>query len=411
MPRLLPAVTVALGLLLAGCGSSSSAGAGADAPTSSPSTQPAVDVSVSDCGSSWQPTGAGAQELMLHNADAHAGEVQVVGRGAGAGLVYADVEPFGPGTTVDVHVSLKAGRYALACLMEDSAPATGPTRTITGAGPGAPGVRILTQSQLVPSAIAYQSWVRRHLAPLVRHTGRLRDLVDAGDLTGARSAWLTAHVDYQRLGAAYDAFGDLGDAIDGLPAGIPGGTSNPRWTGFHRVERDLWAGASAAALRSDTAALARAVGQLRTQLGTTHLDPLTLTLRAHEIDENALQFQLTGQDDFGSHTDLQSVRAELVGTGAVLHALARPIDQRVAGAGKIRAALRRTLATFTRATRSGAHVAVDRLPRLERERLDASLSLLTQRLAAIPAALEPRLTVGSQTLHGSSQSSGEGGGR
>ena len=38
-----------------------------------------------------------------------------------------------------------------------------------------------------------------------------------GDLNG-----VTAHLDYQRLGAAYDAFGDLGDAIDGLPAGIPG---------------------------------------------------------------------------------------------------------------------------------------------------------------------------------------------
>ncbi len=27
----------------------------------------------------------------------------------------------------------------------------------------------------------------------------------------------TAHLTYQRLGAAYDAFGDFGDEIDGLP--------------------------------------------------------------------------------------------------------------------------------------------------------------------------------------------------
>jgi iron uptake system component EfeO len=301
---------------------------------------------------------------------------------------------------VDVHLPLAAGRYALACLMEDQAPVTGPTRTLTGPGAGTPGVRIVTQSQLVPAVQRYERWVRHHVGPLVRATHRLRALVDAGDRTAARGAWLSAHLDYQRLGAAYDAFGDLGDAIDGLPAGLPGGTSNRHWTGFHRVERDLWSGASRARLHTDVATLDRDVARLPRQIRSTQLDPLTLTLRAHEIAENALQFQLTGQDDFGSHSDLASVRAELVGTGVVLRALAAPIDRRVAHPARIRATLSRTLAAFSRAVRRDDHVPVARVPREERERLDASLSLLTERLAAIPATLEPRLTVASGSITG-----------
>jgi iron uptake system component EfeO len=398
-PGLTAGVVLALGLLLSSCGTQHGSTTGSAETASTGGTAP-VDVSTSDCGSAWRPTAAGDQDLTLHNSDANPGDVQLVGRGRHAGLVYADIEPFGPGTTIKVNVSLAAGEYALACLMEDKAPTVGPTRTVSGSGGGTPGVRILTQSQLVPSAKAYQRWVRLHLPPLQRDTARLRDLADAGDREGARRAWLTAHLDYQRLGAAYDAFGDLGDAIDGLPAGIRGGTSSPHWTGFHRVERDLWRSAAPARLRQDADALAHAVDRLPAELGTTRLDPLTLTLRAHEIAENALQFQLTGEDDFGSHTDLDSVRAELVGTGVVLHALARPIDRRVAHARLIRSTLRHTLAAFTRATRHEAHVPVARLPREERERLDASLSLLTARLAPVPAALEPRLTVSSESLQG-----------
>ena len=95
------------------------------------------------------------------------------------------------------------------------------------------------------------------------------------------------------------------------------------------MELDLWGRPGPSRLRADVTTLDRAVSQLPLLVRSTQLDPLTLTLRAHEISENALQVQLTGKDDFGSHTDLESVRAELVGTQAVLTALARPIDSRV----------------------------------------------------------------------------------
>jgi iron uptake system component EfeO len=392
MPRsVLVLGTALLCLLMTSCGSSN--------PDSGATTTPTVDVSQTDCGSGWHPTSAGEQHLKLHNSDSNPGEVQVVGLGSHHGLVYADVEPFGPNTTVALDVPLAAGRYALACLMEDSTPVVGPARTITGSETGAPGVRILTQAQLVRATLAYSGWVLHNLPTLVHATRRLDDLVNAGDLVAARRAWVTAHLDYQRLGAAYEAFGDLGERVDGLPQGLPGGVHNPHWAGFHRVERELYGTAGRSRLTHDTDALLHAVTSLPVMLKNTQLDPTTLTLRAHEIAENALQFQLTGEDDFGSHSDLASVRAELVGTGVVLHALRGPIDKRVPQPGRIRSSLRQTLALFTHASRTEGRVPVARLPRREREQLDAALSGLCERLAPIPATLEPRL-VATQSQNG-----------
>jgi iron uptake system component EfeO len=114
-------------------------------------------------------------------------------------------------------------------------------------------------------------------------------------------------------------------------------------------------------------------------------------IRAHEIDENALQFQLTGQDDFGSHTDLASVRAELTGTAVVLRTLARPIRARVADHASIDRTLRRTRRMVTRAAEQWPDTPVARLPRDVRERLDAALSVMCERLAPVAATLEPRL--------------------
>jgi iron uptake system component EfeO len=70
-----------------------------------------IDVSLADCGSGWAPGPAGPQEITVHNADLHAGEVRVVGVDPqNVARVFAELEPFGPDTTVTLHVRLAAGQ-------------------------------------------------------------------------------------------------------------------------------------------------------------------------------------------------------------------------------------------------------------------------------------------------------------
>ena len=365
--------------------------AGPAAPTQAVSP---IAVSLSDCGSAWAPGPAGAQELTLHNADYHSGEVRVVGVDAGHQReVFAELEPFGPGTTVTLHVRLAAGAYALQCLFEEQSPVTGPARTITGDAAGVRGIVPIPQDQLIRATLRYTAWVRGRLPRLVEQTRSLARAVTAGDLAEARRLWLAAHAGYERLGAAYDAFGDLDGVINGLPDGLPKGIRDPGFTGFHRLELALWRPGStgAAELRRQAELLADSVGDLRAELATHQLDPLTFSIRAHEIAENLLRPVLTGGADFGSHSDLATVAAGLDGTRTVLGLVRKQLRSRyphLHGLFQDVDHARRLMARLAGGP-LGRRAIAD-WPRAQRQRVDAVVAELAERLAPVASVLEPR---------------------
>lgn len=349
-----------------------------------------VDVSAYDCGAGWGDQAAGLQILSFRNTYRSAGGAQVFA--VDTGRVYLEVEPIGPDSTVPRSVSLAAGTYRVRCLMEDATAVEGPDVTLTGPGRSDnPGVRPVPFADLVPATQRYEHYVRRHLPGVLRGVARLRADIADGRLGDARGDWLRAHLAYERLGAAYGAFGDLDGAINGLPDGLPRGVHDRAWTGFHRVEWLLWRGAPAQRLVAPARQLAADLDRLGRHFRRAQLDPLDLTLRAHEISENALQLELTGHTDFGSHTSLATVAANLDGTRTALHFLAPflragglhwpRVSQQVERARDLVAQQQRPDGTW-RDLRS--------LPQLERERIDAMIGQVCEVLAPVAVALEPR---------------------
>lgn len=372
-------VAAALGAALTACSGSQPPAAGSPTP---------IQVSVSACGQGWSDPVAGPQEFLLTDTDSRAGEVYLTQ--AGTGAVYAYVDPLGPGGSAPMLVTLGGGRYAFRCAMEDSAVVEGPTVTIPGAATGQQPVRPVSQADLIGPDMRYQAYVRGRLPVLGRLVGTLRTDLQRGDLTRTRADWLPAHLEYERLGAAYGAFGAADGAINGLPAGLPEGVRDPAFTGFHRLEYGLWHGATAAQLRPVAARLAGAVAGLRAGFASAQLDPVEVSIRAHEIAENALQFELTGQGDLGSGSTLATVRANLDGTGEVLAILRPLLVSRYAGLPALDAALDRTRRDLDRQHRAGRWTPLAALTRTDRERIDADLGELTERLAPVASICEPR---------------------
>lgn len=342
-------------------------------------------MSVSSCGRGWAPSSAGPQHLTLHNTDSRPGELQLVG--VGSGKVFADVDPIGPGTSTTLDVRLGAGRYQVRCLMEDEAAVSGSTVVLTGRTTNpAPGVRPVTQADLVGPTQAYERYVRGRLTPLAQDVAALSRAVASGHTAAARAAWLRAHLLYERLGGAYEAFGELDGDINGLPEGGRTRTGDPHWTGFHRVELGLWHGERKASLLRAVSRLRSDVDRLRRTFADAQIDPKTLAIRAHEISENALQFALTGKDDFGSHSGLATVGANLAGTQAVLRLVRPLLRSRMADLPGLERALHSARVTVAAAEPSGHRD----LTRSRRERINAQLSDLCERLAAVASILEPR---------------------
>ena len=109
------------------------------------------------------------------------------------------------------------------------------------------------------------------------------------------------------------------------------GVNGPDWTGFHRLEYGLWHGQSAGQLTGVANKLVADIRGLRASWPDQEIDLIDMGLRTHEILENALQFQLSGHDDYGSGTTLATTQANIDGTRELLTILHPLLAPRYAG--------------------------------------------------------------------------------
>ncbi|NUS13981.1 MAG: EfeM/EfeO family lipoprotein [Streptomyces sp.] len=350
----------------------------------------AVEVSTGACGSGWTKPQPGRQVFDLHNTSDSASEVYL--DDPRTGKIYGEVDGLAPGTTRPLTVDLGSGSYAFKCLENDTDAVTGPTVVVPGRQPQGPAAAPVNQHDLIPPTLAYQKWVGLRVADLAAGTARLKADVDRGDLAAARTDWLAAHLVYERMGAAYGTFGDADGVINGIAARTPGAVEDPGFTGFHRVEYGLWHGGSAASLRAPAAALDAAVRKLQDGWPQQRMDPAAMGLRAHEIVENAEQFELTARTDYGSGTNLATADANIDGTRAILARLRPLLVPRDPRTAELDAALDRAQADLDAQHHGGTWTPVDRLTRAQRERIDADFGDLLEQLAPVAAIFEVRRT-------------------
>jgi iron uptake system EfeUOB component EfeO/EfeM len=247
-----------------------------------------------------------------------------------------------------------------------------------------------------PAFAAYRAYVAGKLVAVRAQVAVLSAAIAAGNLARARSAWLTAHLTWLEIGqddGAYGCFGALGAAIDGLAAGHRLGTADPGFTGFHRIEFDLWTQRSLSAAARATATLEHLLARLTRAPLSAYL-PSTPTgignwlLRPHEVLEDALRDSLTANDDYGSGSDLASLRADVTAVRRLLSEL-RPALDPVAPhlVSDANAELDALTAAIDATHAGGAGTPIAGLPVRQREQVDADVGAALETLAPIPDLL------------------------
>src|SRR3984957_371498 len=308
------AMGAALAVSLAACSSGSSGGG-----------QPAneITVSSSECGGAWHVPGPGWHTFEINNQGTTGAEIDLVDPANGA--IYAEVENTGPATITPMSLDIGSGKYAFLCSFSDYNPQQGVTVTVPGHTAGTPANLPITYNDLIPLAKKYVTVEEVAIKALASQTATLAAAVRSGNLATARRGWLAALLQYETLSDAYGAFGDFDTEIDGRADAV--GVNSPQWTGFYRLEYGLWHGQSLKSLAPVATALNQYVDQLVTWWPTQEVTLADLGRRAHEVIENALEFQLTGHDDYGSGTTLASTVAAIKASQvllALLHPLLAP---------------------------------------------------------------------------------------
>lgn len=370
--------------LLSGC-SASSAPSGHATPQAN-----VINVSSSACGTGWRHPTAGVQVLQIHNASSAVVEVQLVDPANGG--IYAQVEGIGPDTTRSMAVNVGSGQYSFTCTGLDYGIRMGPVIQVPGRASGGSATLPLTAVQVNSITMQAHAYVANGLAALMPQTATLAADIRGGNLSAARTTWLTAHLTWERLGSAYGMFGSYDDEIDGLPSGLAGGVNDPGFTGFYRLEYGLWHGQSTAELIKPASQLDLNVRALQTSWPGIEL-PSTqamgdLALRTHEILEDAMQNQLSGLDDFGSGTTLATFAAGIDATRAQLGILYPYLVTRYPQTSALYSSLDQLGRLVNAEKTSRGWTPASDLSTTQREQLDAAAGQTVELLSPIPVIFE-----------------------
>jgi high-affinity iron transporter len=360
-------------------------------PAAASSAGASVSVTATECAPEWSSAQAGTQTFTVTNKSGLAGEVNLDNA---SGAVVGEIETLGPGTFAPLTATLGAGSYTFKCFM-GSQPATASqpvtvSATTTVTAPVA--VKPVTLSELTPPNDLYQKYAAAQLTDLKADVSKLQTDLAKGDIAQAKKDWLPAQQAWERVGASYDSFGDLGLAVDGLAGGLPDGVNDKGFTGLHRLEYGLWAGQPARELLPVANALAKNVAAVQKNLATDDLagDPTQLPLRVHEIIEDALRDHLSGVDDYGAGAAYPMTYGDTQVDRVVLGYEAALINARDPG---LVATAQSELSTLDRAllatrTSGGQWQSLTAVTLGQRQHVDAAIGALLETLATVPDLLE-----------------------
>lgn len=309
LPVLAPALLGLTGaLLLAGCTENAPPADEGDARSIT------VESSADACDLSAVAAPAGKLTFSVKNTGSDVTEFYLL---APDGLrIISEVENIGPGLTRDLTVVAPEGGYVTACKPGMAGDGLRADFTVTESDEE---VEVSADDAvLVDQALAnYGAYVEDQTDQLVAKTREFVDLYQGGDDDAARALYAVARTHWERIETVAESFGDLDPMMDAREADLAPGE---KWTGWHRIEKDLWPERAenyralspegrarfADDLMANTEELAQRVPQL-----TYTVDQIANGSRGL-LDEVATG-KVTGEEEYWSRTDLYDFQANVDG--------------------------------------------------------------------------------------------------
>ena len=212
-----------------------------------------VESTDSDCKVSAAEAPAGTLTFDVTNTGSQVTEFYLLGED---GLrIVSEVENIGPNLNREMTVNAPAGAYFTACKPGMKGEGIRADFTVTESDDEP--TTSADEQQLIDQAVAnYAAYVQDQSDQLLAKTEQFVELYKSGDDEAARTLYPDARVHWERIETVAESFGDLDPMMDAREADLEPGQ---KWTGWHRIEKDLWP----AARRELHAAHPRGAGDVR----------------------------------------------------------------------------------------------------------------------------------------------------
>jgi iron uptake system component EfeO len=229
--------------------------------------------------------------------------------------IKAEIENIGPSISRKLTVNAAPGKYVTACKPGMKGDGIRADFTVEAAS-DAPTVSASDQ-QLTETALAnYKAYVNDQSDQLVEATKEFVALYKDGKDDEARALYPEARMHWERIETVAESFGDLDPLTDAREADLEPGQ---KWTGWHRIEKDLWPPASGYQALT-TQERARYADDLMANINTldTRVGELDYTIDqiangSRGLLEEVANGKVTGEEEIWSHTDLWDFQANVDG--------------------------------------------------------------------------------------------------
>jgi iron uptake system component EfeO len=321
-------------------------------------------------------TGSKVTEFYLYAADG----LRIVG----------EIENVGPGLSRDLVVHAAPGTYLATCKPGMTGQGIRSKFTVTGSGK-TPAIEGVDQAGIDAATSQYAEYVRDQSQQLVAGTTKFTDAYKAGNDDEARTLFPRARIFWERIETVAESFGDLDPKMDLREADLEPGQ---KWTGWHRIEKDLWPPASGYR-QLGTAERARFADDLLANTMVLHERVQSLDYTVDQIGngskgllDEVAKGKITGEEDIWSHTDLHDFQGNVDGARVGFEGLKPLLEVKdPALAEQIATAFHKLQRLLDSYRRGDGFVSYDKVTEPQRKELSDAVNALAEPLSKMTGAI------------------------
>ena len=338
-----------------------------------------VTLTNSGCQPNMIEVPAGKSTFKIQNASSHAVEWEILN----GVMVVDERENILPGFTQSLTTTLDPGEYQMTCGLLSN-----PKGMLKVAASDTPPAKP-TAVELVGPLAEYKIYVKGEVDALVASTRKLVEAVKAGKLAEAQRAYAPAHLHYERIEPIAELFNDLDGSMDSREDDFEKKADDPKFVGFHRIEKGLFSDKSTKGLGPIADKLMADALDLRKRIDGLTIAAKDLVGGAAELIEEVASKKIAGEEDRYSRTDLWDFQANLDGAQKIV-ALLNPMIQKQDAKLSARLAENFSKVDIVLAkykTKDGGFVSYDKLSESDRTALKGPITTLAEDLSALKGTL------------------------